>query len=106
MTERDVLAPRELYVFNTKSGKLTKKVTGYGRGMLGMWALQNVKKSQTAVMVFEDDHTIERVYIGKDGMAAVFYNDKKDWVLGSLDNYIIDDTHLDTDTIIRHAIKY
>ena len=101
MTERNVLDVRELYVFSKRGGRLTKMVSGKGKGLLGMYALQNTTKGSVAVMVFENDHQIERVYIGSEGCPKVIYNDKNGWWLNSLDEYIKDETHIDINRLVN-----
>lgn len=108
MTEEEkntTLQWRTLYVFNKKSGKLVKSVEGRGRGMLMMWALQNISKSKVAVLVIKDTNEIEVVYTGREGFPKIDYLYKADVYL-CLDNYIIDDKHiymqgllLDTDDV-------
>lgn len=97
MTEREVLANRTLYMFNKKNGKLVKSASGMGRGMLGMYGLQNTTKSRISILVFDEDNVIERIYIGREGCPKVIYLDKMDYEETSLDEFILDEQHIDMD---------
>lgn len=96
MTEQNrTLDNRTVYMFNKRGGKIIKSASGMGRGMLGMWALQNTTKGRISVMVFTDTHEMERVYIGKEGCPKVIYLDKMPQYNINLDDYINDETHID-----------
>lgn len=94
MTE---LAKRNLYVFNKRGGKVVKKVEGIGRGMIGLWAFQNTTKGRIAVLILEEDNRIERVYVGREGCPKVLYLDKYPQYYIQLDEFIIDEEHIDID---------
>lgn len=97
MTEREVLANRTLYMFNKKNGKLVKSASGMGRSMLGMYGLQNTTKGRISILVFDEDNVIERIYIGREGCPKVIYLDKMDYEETSLDEFILDEQHIDMD---------
>ena len=95
----NALEKRELYVFNKRGGKVGKKVEGLGRGMIGMWALQNTTKGRVSVMILPN-HKIETVYIGDDsGFPSVKYIYKTELFL-DMDDYIEDELHLDVNRLI------
>lgn len=98
--ENEVLANRNLYVFNKKTGKVVKRVDGLGKGMLGMWALQNISKSRIGILVFEEDNMIERVYIGNENVPKIIHYDKHPEYYVTLDDYIIDEEHVDINGLI------
>lgn len=101
MTNTNELARRNLYVFNKRGGKVVKKIEGIGRGMIGMWAFQNITKGRLAILILEDDNRIERVYVGREGCPKVLYLDKYPQYYIQLDQFIIDDTHVDIDEVLE-----
>lgn len=93
------LENRTVYIFNKKGGKVIKSASGMGKGMVGYWALQNTTKSRVSVLLFTDTHEIERVYVGtENGCPKVVH--VEDMGL-DLDNYIIDEQHLDTQALMN-----
>ena len=99
MTNDRVLDNRTVYVFNKKGGKVIKSASGMGKGMVGYWALQNTTKSRFSVLVFTDTNEIERAYVGtENGFPKVIH--VEDMGL-SLDDYIADEQHLDTQALIN-----
>ena len=95
----NALEKRELYVFNKRGGKVVKKVEGVGRGMIGMWALQNITKGRVAVMILPN-HEIEVVYVGDDSGFPSVKRIYKTELLLDMDDYIEDEQHLDVSRLI------
>ena len=94
--DRETLEKRVLYTFNKRGGAVVRRAEGLGRGLIGMYALQNTSKGRISIVVFESDNLIERVYIGDEqGFPDVIYADKEDYSLGYLDEYIKDEKHID-----------
>lgn len=106
MTERNTLDQRILFTFNKRGGKVVRSAEGMGRGMLGMYALQNTSKGRVSILVFADDHMIERVYIGDEGCPEVIYAEKAENGLGCLDEYIKDEQHIYIDQLLKFVEKY
>lgn len=97
----NTLEKRELYVFNKRGGKVVKKVEGLGRGMIGMWALQNTTKGRVSVMVLPN-HEIEIIYVGDNsGFPSVKYIHKTNYFL-DMDDYIVDEEHLDISRLLTN----
>lgn len=95
MENRDQLEKRVLYTFNKKGGTVVRRAEGLGRGLLGMYALQNTSKGRISILVFDSDNAIERLYIGSpDGLPDVIYPEKINCDFGYLDEYIIDEKHI------------
>ena len=98
------LENRTVYIFNKKGGKVIKSASGMGKGMVGYWALQNTTKSRVSVLLFTDTHEIERAYVGtENGFPKVIH--VEDMGL-DLDNYIIDEQHLDTQALMNDLERY
>ena len=101
----NTLEKRELYVFEKgKYAKVKKKVEGIGRGLIGMWALENTTRSKVSVMVLPNNE-IEVVYIGSDsGFPSVKRIYKTEFSL-NMDDYIVDEQHLNTKQLIADIRK-
>ena len=50
--------------FNRKSGKVDKALTGLGKGMLQMWALQNTTAKTKDTIIFDEDGLVTVYYEG------------------------------------------
>lgn len=95
MENRDQLEKRVLYTFNKKGGTVVRRAEGLGRGLLGMYALQNTSKGRISILVFDSDNAIERIYIGSpEGCPDVIYPEKLECSFGYLDEYIKDEKHI------------
>ena len=99
--EERLLENRTIYRFNKKGGKLVDAVGGQVRATTGLWGFQNTSKGRVSVLVFDADNLIERVYVGKESCPQVVYAEKMGYPLGSLDDYIIDETHIDITKLLN-----
>jgi len=99
--EERLLEERTVYRFNKRGGTLVDGVTGQVRATTGLWGFQNTSKGRVSILVFNKDNLIERVYVGKEGCPSVIYADKMNYPLGSLDNYIINETHIDITKLLN-----
>ena len=50
--------------FNRKSGKIDKTLSGLGRGLIQMWALQNTTAKSKDTIIFDEDGFIYSYYEG------------------------------------------
>ena len=92
---------RTTYRFNKRGGKLVDAVSGKVRATTGLWVFQNTSKGRVSVLVLDADNLIERVYVGKEGCPSVVYAEKMNYPLGSLDDYIIDETHINITKLLN-----
>ena len=52
--------------FSKRSGKIDTTMTGLGKGVIQMWALQNTPKAKACVIVNIDEHKVVSEYIGTE----------------------------------------
>lgn len=58
--------------FSRKTGKIDTSMTGLGKGLIQLWALQNTTKTKACIVVDLDTHTVVSEYEGSaDGFPVV-----------------------------------
>lgn len=66
MDKDNILCPYYLCQFKESSGEITTTLSGYGKGMLQMWAIQNVKKGYDTI-VFNAITGLVTLYVDGNG---------------------------------------
>ena len=58
--------------FSKKTGKIDMTLTGLGKGMIQLWALQNTTKAKACVIADINEHSVVAEYVGTaDGFPEV-----------------------------------
>lgn len=98
---RETLEKRVLFIFNKRGGKVVRAAEGLGKGFLGMYALQNTTKGRVSILAYDSDYLIEQIYIGDESGFPNVIRSKTSGDLGYINNYILDEEHLDVNKLIK-----
>lgn len=75
-----------LFRYSKKTGKIDTTLTGLGRAMLDLWALQNTTKTKNTIVINSDTGAVTYLVEGSEGFPKVS-DAKRGADLGICDEY-------------------
>lgn len=82
----DMLHRYGLIRFIKKTGKVDKAMTGLGKGLIQMWALQNTTKTKACMIVDLDERKAVSEYVGTEDGFPEIHKTQEDFEFNVPDN--------------------